>query len=275
MREQIQQLIAQGRTEEALALLAQNSGVALHLQARYNNGKKQYNMGLIEFSEWQRVQAQINYAALELSNSFKAAPKFETKISSENVPLVSDVFIAYNEKDKQVVDSIRKYLHKNNITGIFDYTQVDAGEFMKEFIINKFTKTDFVLALISPNSLREGWAGLERHLDIFSNAMITKNFIPLVLDYSFTAPDFIKIELSRLNERLDSIENEIQQQPFTKRDAGDLEVELIVLRNNLPKIVQRLRSLITVDIRGENLETGMKRVHNSILKANLISQSAT
>ena len=57
MKEQIQQLIADGRTEEALALLAQQSSDALLLQARYNNGKKQYNMGLIEFSEWQRTQA--------------------------------------------------------------------------------------------------------------------------------------------------------------------------------------------------------------------------
>ena len=40
MKEQIQQLIADGRTEEALALLAQHSSDALLLQARYNNGKK-------------------------------------------------------------------------------------------------------------------------------------------------------------------------------------------------------------------------------------------
>ena len=49
MKEQIQQLIADGRTEEALALLAQHSSGALLLQARYNNGKKQYNMGLIVY----------------------------------------------------------------------------------------------------------------------------------------------------------------------------------------------------------------------------------
>ena len=60
MLEQIQQLIADGSTEEALALLAQQSSDALLLQARYNAGKKQYNMGLIEFSEWQRTQAQID-----------------------------------------------------------------------------------------------------------------------------------------------------------------------------------------------------------------------
>jgi hypothetical protein len=62
----VRALIADGRTEDALALLTQYSDDALLLQVRFDNGKKQYNMGLIEFSEWQRTQAQINYYALQL-----------------------------------------------------------------------------------------------------------------------------------------------------------------------------------------------------------------
>ena len=80
MKEQIQQLIANGRTEEALAILTRQAfdlkglrafeAVRL-LQTRYNNDKKQYNMGLIEFSEWKRTQAQINYAVLEEAGHLK------------------------------------------------------------------------------------------------------------------------------------------------------------------------------------------------------------
>lgn len=63
----IHQLIASGQTEEALSKLSKFHPDVILLQARYNQGKKQYNMGLIEYKEWQRVQAQINYAALEIA----------------------------------------------------------------------------------------------------------------------------------------------------------------------------------------------------------------
>ncbi len=68
---QIQELISLGKTEEALQLLESLTSDAVLLQARFNGGKKQYNMGLIDFSEWSRMQANVNYAALEMLNSVK------------------------------------------------------------------------------------------------------------------------------------------------------------------------------------------------------------
>jgi hypothetical protein len=70
----IQELISLGKTEEALEQLEQLTSDAVLLQARYNGAKKQYSMGLIDFSEWSRTQAQINYAALEMLNTVKLAP---------------------------------------------------------------------------------------------------------------------------------------------------------------------------------------------------------
>ncbi len=71
MKAQIQELISLGKTEEALELLGQLTTDAVLLQSRYNGAKRQYSMGLIDFSEWSRTQAQINYAALEMMNSAK------------------------------------------------------------------------------------------------------------------------------------------------------------------------------------------------------------
>lgn len=71
MREEIQQLIAEGRTEEALALLVQHNSDVVLLQARYNQAKKQQNMGIIDFKEWSRVQSQVNYAALEMAGNVR------------------------------------------------------------------------------------------------------------------------------------------------------------------------------------------------------------
>jgi len=56
MKEQIQQLIDEGRTEEALALLVLiTNGTTIRLQTRYNSRKKQFNMGLVEKSEWLQI----------------------------------------------------------------------------------------------------------------------------------------------------------------------------------------------------------------------------
>jgi len=63
----IKHLIATGQTEEALSHLAKFYPDTILLQARWNQGRKQYNMGLIENREWIRIQAQINYAALEIA----------------------------------------------------------------------------------------------------------------------------------------------------------------------------------------------------------------
>jgi Effector-associated domain 11 len=68
---QIQELISLDKTEEALEQLEQLSTDAVLLQSRFNGAKRQYSMGLIDFSEWSRVQAQINYAALEMMNSVR------------------------------------------------------------------------------------------------------------------------------------------------------------------------------------------------------------
>ncbi len=67
IREQIEFLIGNSQTEEALKLLAQSSNDAILLQAQYNNGKKNFNLGLIDYGEWQRIQARVNYGALDMA----------------------------------------------------------------------------------------------------------------------------------------------------------------------------------------------------------------
>lgn len=264
MINQIRQLIAEGRTEEALGLLAQNSSEALLLQARFNNGKKQYNMGLIEFSEWQRIQAQINYAALELSNSFKI---------SENDPgtIENGILVIYNEADEKEAKQVQEYLKKRGIKNIISSREKESVEFIREFIVNKFIKKDFVIALFSINSLRDGWVGLDRNLDIFSNAMVSKNFIPLTLDQSFRSPDFINEEFDRLSARLDNFDKIIRQKKLDKEEAEFLLLKATVLRNNLPKIVQRLRMLNTIDISGTNFSQAMESVLQTVRKTTPVS----
>lgn len=66
----IQTLISAGNTLEALDLLEDLDSSAILLRSRFNGAKRQYSMGMIDFSEWSRTQAQINYAILEIASKY-------------------------------------------------------------------------------------------------------------------------------------------------------------------------------------------------------------
>lgn len=167
MKEDIQQLIAEGRTEEALALLAESSSDAILLQARYSAGKKQYNMGLIEYSEWQRTQSQINYAALELadsvdkksskSGSFNPSQRQETAAQSAPPPASKPaVFMSYNHEDSFAMRSVKSALEENGIKVFVDIKDMGAGDDIQGFIDKAFKDNHFIISLISRNSLLSG-----------------------------------------------------------------------------------------------------------------------
>lgn len=73
-KEKVRDLIADGKTEDVLILLSESSEDAKMLQARFMSGKKQYQSDLIQFAEWQRIQAGVNYSLLEIVNKIKEAP---------------------------------------------------------------------------------------------------------------------------------------------------------------------------------------------------------
>ena len=109
MKEYIQQLIAEGRTADALDYLVMHNRDAILLQARYNQAKKQQNMGLIDFGEWSRVQNQVNYAALEMAGNIKV-------LGSNNV-------VISNVSDSQIIINTRV---QNNVKVTINFSSVDT-----------------------------------------------------------------------------------------------------------------------------------------------------
>ena len=273
MTEQIQQLIAEGRTEDALELLAKQSSDALLLQARFSAGKKQYNMGLIEYAEWQRTQAQINYAALELAKSLKGKSSEQVDAPSANPnPANSnqsgeaetiDVFISYNSKDRPTANHIRDYLRLNKFAVTIDHEAVRAAEDIKSFIQNQMKKKGFILSVVSANSLRSGWVGMESNLAFYSDLFDARQFIPVVIDASFREGGFVINEIKNLDTQLENIYKEIEERRKLQipiEELKDEESRLTELRNNLPKIVQRLKNINAIDIAGDNFDRGMAAV---------------
>lgn len=111
MKEQIRKLIANGNTEDALELLLQcGMDDALLLRSQFNNGKKNFNLGLVEHSEWQRIQARITYSALELASKLPNAQPNSTSFTSP--PTNQPTIIMDNplKRAKQVFEEIQEDL---------------------------------------------------------------------------------------------------------------------------------------------------------------------
>ena len=267
MKEQIQQLIATGQTEEALQLLVKSAPDAILLQARYNQGKKQYNMGLIEFGEWSRIQAQINYAALELAGSAKTPATHtgteQTHTSTDLPSNTKKVFISYNHADKEVARQVRTFLETKHIHVIIDEKDLAPGQSILEFIQQGIKKSDAVVSIVSSKSLESGWVGQESVASMYAVWLADKKFIPVKLDnvvfdidFQISATEGLNLKIEELKSKIRKLESLDVDSPGSRDDL----TRMVELKNNLGKIIQRFTSVFILDISGSNFDPSMTRV---------------
>ena len=275
MREEIQQLIAEGRTEDALALLVKHNSDAVLLQARYNQAKKQQNMGMIDFGEWSRVQSQVNYAALEMAGQVKPDVSSGTSAGAPHqhapAPVAASagkkVFISYNHGDSEVARRTCTYLEKAGLDVILDQDDMAAGRSIMEFIQDSIKKADAVVSIVSSKSLASGWVGQESVASIYAVWLADKKFIPVKLDNVVFDIDFQITASKNLIQKIDELRAKIKELEDLGLDSPgsrDDLTRMVELKNNLGKIIQRFTSVLTLDISGDNFEPNMKKVLASI-----------
>lgn len=82
------------------------------------------------------------------------------------------VFISYSCKDKKIVKSFAENLEKNSIEIWFDEWSLHAGENIISSVESGISKSDFLLLMLSDNSLNSGWVDKEwknkYHLEVKS-----------------------------------------------------------------------------------------------------------
>jgi len=271
---QIQDLISLGKTEEALELLEQLTTDAILLQSRYNGAKRQYSMGMIDFSEWSRTQAQINYAALEMMNSVKDGGKKKEedgnttiKTHEEKIKIQShSVFISYNHGDSESVNRIETYLEKKGVRIVRDTKDMLVGEKIEGFIQRVMKEEGFILSIVSANSLSSGWVGLENDLAFYSTLFGGRQFIPIMLDSEVLKDDFLYTVVESIDNKLADLETKRLKSISLNLPDDNLipkRKRLENLRQNLPKIITRLQEVLTIDVSGKGFSSGMERVVKS------------
>ena len=275
MREQIQQFIAEGRTEDALALLVQTNSDAVLLQARYNQAKKQQNMGMIDFGEWSRVQAQVNYAALEMAGKASTSSSSKSTGSGTSTGTGSGtstgtgtgsrkkVFVSYNHGDSDVARQVSNYFENIGLDVILDQDDMAAGRSIMEFIQDSIKKADAVVSIVSSKSLQSGWVGQESVASIYAVWLAEKKFIPVKLDnvvfdidFQISATEGLAMKIKELKAKIKKLESLDVDSPGSRDDLN----RMVELKNNLGKIMQRYTSVLMLDISGNNFEASMKKV---------------
>lgn len=282
MKEQIQQLISEGRTEDALALLAQQTTDALLLQARYNAGKKQYNMGLIDFTEWSRVQAQINFAALEMAESedkksarsqVPAAPQNpaggnqaqQNQMSNEGAQQ-QKVFLSYNHQDAFAMRSVKGFLADHGVKVHVDINDMSAGESIQDFIYEAFRNNDFVISIVSRNSLLSGWVSLESTVAQVLNKF-NNNWIPVSIDDAAFNKDFFFEANESIDRKIAEQRNQIKRAIESDLDIAPFTDELKRLqdsKSSLASTISNLKNMLVIDISGKYFDMGMAKVVDRI-----------
>ncbi len=276
IKAQIQELISLGKTEEALELLEQLTTDAVLLQSRYNGAKRQYSMGMIDFSEWSRTQAQINYAALEMMNSVKGGggkkPESPTikdpeSPSGNNSGDNKKVFISYNHKDKTMADRVKTYLEQGGLQVTIDREKMEPGQSISDFIKANIRSNGYILSLVSENSLKSGWVGMESTASLFAEWIADKHFIPLALDDSWHRAGFYIETLKYINENVKAREKEAREAKKLGGRTTHIETQierLLDLRANLSVILERLQNVLTVPINDDVFNDSMGDVLNLI-----------
>lgn len=271
-KERVQELIANGQTEEALVLVAQINDDAILLQARYSNGKKQYNMGLVDFGEWQRIQNQVNYALLELADkagSTAAQPKPADDTPPPPAPPSAaqyQVFISYNHSDDLQARLIKRFLEDNGIKVYIDM-DMPAGMFIDKFIDEGLAQSNFLLPVISKNSLASGWVNKEVTAGFLAQRITSKKVIPVRLDNSvFDGPFYLQTMVD-INKKVEELKANAVKALELNIDIRAFQDDLSNQRDlqaNLGTMIETLKKVNVIDLSDGRFEMGMNKIVQAI-----------
>lgn len=256
-----------GKTEEALDLLETLTTDAVLLQARFNAAKRQYNMGLVDFNEWSRTLAQINYAALEMANSVKLPGTPSAKPTPSSTAPKPKVFISYSWADKPAVHEVKKALESGGCDVIIDEEDMVPGGSIMQFIEDSIKNSDVVVSVVSGSSLQSGWVGGESIAAMYAGWLADKKWIPVRLDNVVFDIDFQIEAQTNLNTSIDALKAKINKLEDLGGDARAFRDDLMKmtdLKNNLGAIIQRFKNVLMLDVSDALFDTSMPKVLSQI-----------
>ena len=190
---------------------------------------------------------------------------FENKNTDEMI--ARTVFISYNHKDETVAQLLKAKLEAVQINVILDSASMKAGTEIKDFISTSIQNSKATISIVSNNSLLSGWVGIETVNALnFKDYFPGKEFVACTLDEDFTKDNYVTEASAKFKKRLDEIAVAINQRnnENDSRDLNDEKSRLIMLDKSLDGIIGKLKSMLRIDIAGDNLDKNFQMILNAI-----------
>jgi WD40 repeat protein len=168
----------------------------VNLIRKHSDYVEQHNRFLIKALEWSRNHKQTNHLLIQeerkeaeswLKERFKneQAPCEPTDLHGEFIcestknanNLMTQVFLAYAEPDKAVMELLRNSLWRESITVWTNNTDIQTGEAFEEAINRGIEQADSVVYLLSPDSITSNFC--QQELDYALS--LNKRIIPILV----------------------------------------------------------------------------------------------
>lgn len=277
MKNEIHKLISLGDTEKALDLLTPRfpNEVAL-LKAQYANGKKEFNLSMMDYSDWQRIQSRVNYSVLEMAGRPDEPEKAAQPAPRNTGPKVYITYSPDAANDRESARRMRDFLSSNNIQ-VTTNDDLELGGNIEDFVNNSIREADFILAVISKESLRNSWQNGEAALDIVLERVAETRVIPVSLDRAILEADFYFESLDFLNANIKKAQKNVQKAMTLGGDARHFQVDLNRLnnaKNQLSLIIEKMKNVRMVSLNqtqsasDQEFEEGMHRIVQRLQPAN-------
>lgn len=241
--------------------------------SRWKGLERDITRGTLSRDYEERTKNQIAYALMELAERLPDDVDIKVTGGGGGTPPPkkkdgpATVFISYNHRDKEIANRMRDFLEKENIKVTIDSKVMKSGEDIKKFIDRSIRDADVTLSLVSKNSLLSAWVGTETEKTLVGEGIADKKFIPVAISHEFFELSFVRKAVISIDEKIAELDHEVTELRKLNIGFEHLQNDLTRyrdLRNDLPKIVQRLKESLTEDISGDKFEGGMNRVVRTI-----------
>ena len=260
---QIKDLIAKNRISEAIKLLKEELGdEVIALENQWNTLAKGEMLGTISFSDAGVQRNKIVSALLTLTNEIGEPGPVGPRNGKK-------VFISYNHRDRPSADRVVAFLTEKGFAVTIDHKDLLGGRDIEDWITECLRTHDFVVSLVSENSLKSGWVGMESVMTFFAEKLREESaqFIAMNLQEEVFQPDFLYKVMKFLKEDLADVENRLNQFLAEGFPTESLQSELNRKRdhfNNLGKIADRLQRCKTIHADGPAFEKGLEELAKAL-----------
>ena len=279
----IEQLIAADDLAAALAELAEDmtdapgdlKGELVQHQATLAKVNKDRRQGLIDDARESLVLSRLRHAILGLAQEHhrRQAPAASLPAGSATPAGAArprpKVFISYSRTDADLAREVKAALESNQIQGCIDEQDIAPGEDIAAFIHRAVGAADVVLSIVSERSLLSPWVGMEGVHALYDEALRGgRKLIACYLDTGFLDLQFRLTATDRIDARIAEIDALLPGYAERQLDTSDLNREktrLFDLRNNLGRILDRLRGALAIDLRAPARDQGLARLVAAIL----------